>query len=179
MKKLIFLLSFLSTFAFADSIKTVVTVPDSVNPIVKVDSISLPIVTGDTVLVTDAAGTFKTSLSDLQKPTGRNFWDWAVYVISFFSVLFLIFISSYKKLHEMDFVINSKSELLKRFFSETTGFLKDTQLICASIAGVGTLLLSIQGGLNIIPPSVLAFIQTVTIASLAIAGALTISTRKK
>jgi hypothetical protein len=114
----------------------------------------------------------------INKPTGKNLWEWLTYVIFTIGILFVMIITASKALCSSKIITNSKNVIVQRLFAETSSFMKKTQILSASIAGIGTTLLTLQGSMQLLSVDLLSIVQSITIVALAIAGGATLTSSK-
>lgn len=114
----------------------------------------------------------------INKPTGKNLWEWLTYVIFMVGILFVIIMTTSKAIYNIPFIKNSKNIIIQRLFAETSSFMKKTQILSASIAGIGTTLLTLQGSMQLLSVDLLSIVQSITIVALAIAGGATLTSSK-
>lgn len=127
-------------------------------------------ISNDSVMVVGKDGIIVISKENLQKPTGKNMWEWLTYIIFFVGILFVIIISSLNFVRNLSFIKDSKNILIQRVFSQTSNFMKKAQIFAGTIGALGTSILVMQGQIDLLTPNLLGTIQTITIVSLAIAG---------
>ena len=149
---------------------------DSIALAIKTDSLKEVAITLKATVSKDSAfiltdeGIIVVDKNNVFKPTGKNFWDYMIYIVFCGGILLLILISTFVSLSKIPFLKNSGNVMIQRMFAETSTFMKKPQIIAATIASLGTTALGLQGSFGFITPDILSFVQTLTIVALAIAG---------